>query len=68
MRSTLLTVKEETIISAFRRHTLSLLDDGLYGLQPAIPASLPAAPWHQPLARGDQRQVYQEEVQGLPAS
>jgi hypothetical protein len=36
-RSTVLTVEEEAIIVAFRRHTLLPLDDCLYGLQPTIP-------------------------------
>jgi integrase len=36
-RATVLTVEEEAIIVAFRRHTLLPLDDCLYGLQPTIP-------------------------------
>ena len=36
-RSTVLTLDEEAIVVAFRRHTLLPLDDGLYALQPAIP-------------------------------
>jgi hypothetical protein len=36
-RSTVLTVEEEAIIVAFRRHTLLPLDDCLYSLQPTIP-------------------------------
>src|SRR5215208_2853480 len=36
-RSTVLTVEEEAIIVAFRRHTLLPLDDCLYALQPTIP-------------------------------
>ena len=36
-RSTVLSVAEETIIVAFRRHTLLPLDDCLYALQPTIP-------------------------------
>lgn len=36
-RSTVLTVEEEAIIVAFRRHTLLPLDDCLYALQAAIP-------------------------------
>ena len=35
--STVLTLDEEAIIVAFRRHTLLPLDDCLYGLQPTIP-------------------------------
>lgn len=36
-RSTVLSVEEEAVIIAFRRHTLLPLDDGLYALQPTIP-------------------------------
>jgi transposase-like protein len=36
-RSTVLTIEEEAIIVAFRRHTLLPLDDCLYTLQPTIP-------------------------------
>src|SRR5689334_18853124 len=36
-RSTILSVDEEAIVVAFRRHTLLPLDDCLYGLQPTIP-------------------------------
>ena len=36
-RSTVLTLDEEAIVVAFRRHTLLPLDDCLYGLQPTIP-------------------------------
>ena len=36
-RSTVLTLDEEAIVVAFRRHTLLPLDDCLYGLQPAMP-------------------------------
>jgi transposase InsO family protein len=36
-RSTVLSVEEEAIVVAFRRHTLLPLDDCLYGLQPTIP-------------------------------
>ena len=36
-RSTVLSVDEEAIIVAFRRHTLLPLDDCLYALQPTIP-------------------------------
>ena len=35
--STVLTVEEEAVIVAFRRHTLLPLDDCLYALQPTIP-------------------------------
>jgi transposase-like protein len=36
-RSTVLTVEQEVVIVAFRRHTLLLLDDCLYALQATIP-------------------------------
>jgi transposase InsO family protein len=36
-RSTVLSLEEEAIILAFRRHTLLPLDDCLYALQPSIP-------------------------------
>src|SRR5919205_448089 len=36
-RSTVLTLEEEAIVVAFRRHTLLPLDDCLYALQPIIP-------------------------------
>jgi transposase InsO family protein len=36
-RSTVLSPEDEAVIVAFRRHTLSPLDDCLHGLQPTIP-------------------------------
>ena len=36
-RSTVLSIKEEAVVVAFRRHTLLPLDDCLYALQPTIP-------------------------------
>jgi transposase InsO family protein len=36
-RSTVLTIDEEAVVVAFRRHTLLPLDDGLYALQATIP-------------------------------
>src|ERR1043166_6542117 len=36
-RSTVLSIDEEAVIVAFRRHTLLPLDDCLYALQPTIP-------------------------------
>ena len=36
-RSTVLSVEDEAVIIAFRRHTLLPLDDCLYALQPTIP-------------------------------
>lgn len=37
IHSSVLTLEEEAMIVAFRRHTLLPLDDCLYGLQPTIP-------------------------------
>ena len=37
VRSTVLSVEDEAVIVAFRRHTLLPLDDCLYALQPTIP-------------------------------
>ena len=71
-KSTVLTIEEEAVIVAFRRHTLLPLDDCLYALQPTIPhpdafipASLPAASWDQSLAGSRRRQAGQDEVQDL---
>src|ERR687898_910610 len=36
-RSTVLSIEEEAVVVAFRRHTLLPLDDCLYALQPTIP-------------------------------
>jgi transposase-like protein len=36
-RSTVLSVEDEAVIVAFRRHTLLPLDDCLYALQPTVP-------------------------------
>jgi hypothetical protein len=36
-RSSILTETEEAIVVSFRRHTLLLLDNCLYALQPSIP-------------------------------
>jgi hypothetical protein len=37
-KSTVLSIEEEAVIVAFRRHTLLPLDDCLYALQPQSPA------------------------------
>ena len=37
-KSTVLSIEEEAVIVAFRRHALLPLDDCLYALQPTIPA------------------------------
>ena len=71
-KSSVLSIEDEAIIVAFRRHTLLPLDDCLYALQPTIPtpdallaASLPAASWHFEAAGRRRRQAGEEEVQGL---
>ncbi|MGB8601165.1 MAG: IS481 family transposase [Rhizomicrobium sp.] len=48
--SSVLTIEEEAIIVAFRRHTLLPLDDCLYALQPTIP-HLPRSTLHRCLKR-----------------
>ena len=71
-RSTVLTVEEEAIIVAFRKHTLLPLDDCLYALQaddpasdPLVPSSVPATPRHLPAAGGRRRGLAQEESSSL---
>ena len=68
-RSTVLTLEEEAIIVAFRKHTLLSLDDCLYALQATIPSAYPflssslsGATWHQPSARSGGRQAQEAEV------
>ena len=51
-RSTVLSVEEEAVIVAFRRHTLLPLDDCLYALQPTIP-HLTRSSLHRCLQRHD---------------
>ena len=51
-KSTVLTLDEEAIIVAFRRHTLLPLDDCLYALQPTIP-HLTRSSLHRCLQRHD---------------
>jgi len=51
-KSTVLTIEEEAIIVAFRRHTLLPLDDCLYALQPTIP-HLTRSSLHRCLQRHD---------------
>ncbi|MEP9357133.1 IS481 family transposase [Xanthobacter sp. DSM 24535] len=48
--STVLTIEEEAVIVAFRKHTLLPLDDCLYALQPTIP-SLTRSSLHRCLQR-----------------
>src|SRR5882757_3648481 len=71
-RSTVLSVEEEAVVVAFRRHTLLPLDDCLYALQATIP-HLTRSSLHRCLQRhgisrlpdveGDK--AAQEKVQGL---
>jgi hypothetical protein len=70
-RSTVLSIEDEAIIVAFRRHTLLPLDDCLYALQdpasdPILIASLPAASWDQPSARGRGQQAGEETFKRYP--
>ena len=81
-RSTVLTVEEEAIAVAFRKHTLLPLDDCLYALQATIPhltrSSLHRCyqrrrargaryrATHQPAAGYRRRQACQESVQVIP--
>jgi transposase-like protein len=71
-RSTVLTVEQEAIIVAFRRHTLLPLDDCLYALQATLPhltrsslLSLSAAARHQPVAGSRRQQAWKKEVRAL---
>ena len=50
--STTLSIEEEAIIVAFRRHTLLPLDDCLYALQATIPMCFTTSFWrHQSIVR-----------------
>src|SRR5215210_5430008 len=49
-RSTALSIEEEAVVVAFRRHTLLPLDDCLYALQPTIPHLTRSSP-HRCLQR-----------------
>jgi hypothetical protein len=72
-QSTVLTLQDEAIIVAFRRHTLLPLDDCLYALQATIP-HLTRSSLHRCLQRhgigrlagGRRQQICKEEVQDLP--
>lgn len=59
-RSTVLTIEEEAVIVAFRRHTLLPLDDCLYALQPTIPR-LTRSSLHRCLQRHDISRLPQVE-------
>ena len=71
--STVLSIEEEAIIVAFRKHTLLPLDDCLYALQATDPAPdqivaapLPATPRYLTLAARRRRQAQAWQVQHLP--
>lgn len=49
--STVLSIEEEAVIVAFRRHTLLPLDDCLYALQPTIPHPLADRVFAQQMSR-----------------
>ena len=51
-KSTVLSIEEEAIVIAFRRHTLLPLDDCLYALQPTIPHLSRSSPRHLAPAPG----------------
>jgi hypothetical protein len=71
-RSTVLSVEEEAVVVAFRRHTLLPLDDCLYALQPTVP-HLTRSSLHRCLQRhgisrlpkGRRRSLRQAQIQGL---
>jgi transposase len=71
-RSTVLSVEEEAVVVAFRRHTLLPLDDCLYALQPTVP-HLTRSSLHRRLQRhgisrlpkGRRRSLRQAQIQGL---
>ena len=70
-KSTVLSVEDEAIVVAFRRHTLLPLDDCLYALQPTIP-HLTRSSLHRCLqrhgiadCRRSREQACQEKVQDL---
>jgi len=50
--STVLSIEEEAVIVAFRRHTLLPLDDCLYALRPTFPHPLPGRRLRSNLPRG----------------
>ena len=63
--STVLTVEEEAVIVAFRRHTLLPLDDCLYALQPTIP-HLTRSSLHRCLQRHGISRLPQVEGEASP--
>src|SRR3954466_14272701 len=70
-KSTVLSVDDEAIIVAFRKHTLLPLDVSLCiaadhsASDTVLLASLPATTWHQSIAGRRRQQTCEEEVQDL---
>ena len=64
-RSTVLTVEEEAVVVAFRRHTLLPLDDCLYALQPTLP-HLTRSSLHRCLKRHGISRLPQVEGEASP--
>src|SRR6201989_1291706 len=64
-KSTILSIEEEAIIVAFRRHTLLPLDDCLYALQPTIP-HLTRSSLHRCLQRHGISRLPQVEGEAAP--
>src|SRR3974390_179004 len=64
-KSTVLTVEEEAMVVAFRRHTLLPLDDCLYALQPTIP-HLTRSSLHRCLQRHGISRLPQVEGEASP--
>jgi hypothetical protein len=64
-RSTVLTIEEEAVAVAFRRHTLLPLDDCLYALQPTIP-HLTRSSLHRCLKRHGISRLPQVEGEASP--
>src|SRR3974390_154756 len=64
-RSTVLTVEEEAVVVALRRHTLLPLDDCLYALQPTIP-HLTRSSLHRCLQRHGISRLPQVEGEASP--
>ena len=63
--STVLSIEEEAVIVAFRRHTLLPLDDCLYALQPTIP-HLTRSSLHRCLQRHEVSRLPQVEGEASP--
>ena len=64
-RSTVLTIKKEAVIAAFRKHTLLPLDDCLYTLQNTIP-NLTRSSLHRCLQRHNISRLPSTKNDNLP--